>query len=53
MALLCNEVEMKGKQIWCKIAQGPCGHVRFCAVSSKYYQTDNAKNCVLRRKKDE
>lgn len=53
MALLCNLVEMRGSQIWCRVTEMPCGHQRYCAVSMKYYQTDNAKNCTLRRKKDE
>lgn len=53
MALICNDVNMKGNQIWCKHTGTPCGHVRYCSVSDKYYQTDNAMNCTIRRKKDE
>lgn len=53
MALLCDKVEMHGAQIWCKVTDMPCGHQRYCAVSMKYYQTDNAKKCTLRRKENE
>lgn len=54
MALLCNECEVKGKthQIWCKHTGEPCLHVRYCAVSSKYYQTDAAARCKLKEKND-
>ncbi len=54
MALLCNECEVKGKthQIWCKYTGEPCFHVRYCAVSSKYYQTDAAARCKLKEKND-
>jgi len=55
MALLCNDVEMRGnkvKQIWCKHTGEPCIHVRFCAVSSKYYQTDAAADCKVRKEQN-
>ena len=54
MALLCNECEVKGKthQIWCKNTGEPCMHIRYCAVSSKYYQTDAAARCKLKEKND-
>lgn len=54
MALLCNECEVKGRthQIWCKHTGEPCLHVRYCAVSSKYYQTDAAARCKLKEKND-
>lgn len=54
MALLCNECEVKGKthQIWCKHTGEPCMHIRYCAVSSKYYQTDAAACCKLKEKND-
>lgn len=54
MALLCNECEVKGKthQIWCKHTGEPCMHIRYCAVSSKYYQTDAAARCKLKEKND-
>lgn len=54
MALLCNDVEIRGKkkQIWCLHTGGPCAHVRYCAVSGKYYQTDNAAKCKLKEQKD-
>lgn len=54
MALLCNECEVKGKthQIWCKNTGEPCMHIRYCAVSSKYYQTDAAARCKLKEKHD-
>lgn len=51
MALLCEEVELRGKkpvQIWCKHTGQPCAYLRYCAVSRKYYQTDKAKDCKLR-----
>lgn len=51
MALLCNECEVKGKrkEIWCKNTGKLCVFIRFCSVSGKYYQTDNAKNCKARK----
>lgn len=54
MALLCNECEVKGKthQIWCKYTGEPCMHIRYCAVSSKYYQTDAAARCKLKERND-
>lgn len=56
MAMLCNDCELKGKrvkQIWCKITGEPCMHVRYCAVSMKYYQTDAAAKCKVRAKDNE
>lgn len=55
MATICNECDLIGKrvkQIWCKITGEPCLHVRYCAVSMKYYQTDAAALCKLRKDKD-
>lgn len=49
--LLCNEAFVEGKKpqkIKCKKTGSICVHVRYCAVSMKYYQTDNAKECVMR-----
>lgn len=45
--LICNQAYMDGKTIMCKRGN-ICVHVRYCAVSMKYYQTDNAKECVMR-----
>lgn len=55
MALICNDVEIRGKnkQIWCKHTGEPCAHVRYCAVAMKYYQTDKAKVCKMKRLQDE
>lgn len=52
MALLCNDCTVVGKtrQIWCDITGEPCLHTRYCAVSGKYYQTDNAKKCKVKEK---
>lgn len=53
MAMICNECELIGrkpKQIWCKLTGVPCMHVRYCAVSMKYYQTDDAARCKAREK---
>lgn len=51
MALLCNDCTIVGKtkQIWCDLTGKPCLHVRYCAVSSKYYQTDASAKCKIRR----
>lgn len=49
--LLCDRAVLgakKPQKIYCDITNGPCVHVRFCAVSMKYYQTDNAKNCLAK-----
>lgn len=50
MALLCNDAIVKGKtrQIWCEHTNEPCLHVRYCAVSMRYYQTDAAASCKVR-----
>ena len=52
MAMICNECELRGnrkpRKIWCKLVDQPCLFVRFCAVSSKYYQTDEAAKCKVR-----
>ena len=52
MALVCDRATVRGKQrqIWCGLLDKPCGFVRFCAVSGKYYQTDRAKDCKARGK---
>lgn len=47
--LICNQAYMDGKKIMCKRGN-ICVHVRYCAVSMKYYQTDNAKECVMKDK---
>lgn len=54
MAMVCNDCELRGKrvkQIWCKHTGEPCMHVRYCAVSMKYYQTDAAKGCKVKENK--
>ena len=48
MALLCNDVRMEGRKPICLRTGEPCAHLRYCAVSRKYYQTDNAARCRLR-----
>lgn len=50
MALLCEDAVLKGKtkKIWCEITDQPCAHVRYCATSMKYYQTDAAACCKLK-----
>lgn len=52
MALVCNNATVQGKtkQIWCDFTKQPCMHVRYCAVSMKYYQTDAAAKCKVRAK---
>ena len=47
---ICNDCKVVGKmhQIWCKATGNPCAHVRYCAVSMKYYQTDAANYCKVR-----
>lgn len=54
MALLCNDCIVEGKthKIICEHTGEPCLHVRYCAVSSKYYQTDAAARCKLKEKND-
>ena len=55
MALVCNECDLVGrkpKKIWCRITGGPCMHVRYCAVSMKYYQTDEAARCKARKQNE-
>ena len=55
MAMVCNDRELRGKrvkQIWCKHTGEPCLHVRYCAVSMKYYQTDAAAFCPMKDKKE-
>lgn len=54
MALLCNDCNVIGKthQMWCKHTGEPCMHVRYCAVSGKYYQTDAATFCPLKKEQN-
>jgi len=54
MALHCNDATVIGKtkQIWCDHTGEPCLHVRYCAVSGKYYQTDAAMCCKVKEKSD-
>lgn len=55
MAMVCNDCELRGKrvkQIWCKHTGEPCMHVRYCAVSMKYYQTDAAAFCPMKKEKE-
>ncbi len=55
MALICNECKVSGKKpkrITCEHTELPCAFIRYCALSMKYYQTDAAKTCKLRRQKE-
>lgn len=53
--LVCEKAFLKGdkrpKKIYCNITGGECDHVRFCSVSMKYYQPDDAIKCEKRKKK--
>lgn len=50
--LLCDQAILEGtrkpQKIICEKLGGPCVHVRYCAVSMKYYQTDAALKCLAR-----
>ena len=48
--LICKKAYMDKKKIMCTATKNVCVHVRYCAVSMKYYQTDNTKDCVVRDK---
>ena len=52
--LLCDKATIKGKtkQVWCDLTMEPCYHTRYCALSMKYYQTDAAKKCKIKERKD-
>lgn len=55
--LLCDKAYVvpgqKPQKIYCKLTDGGlCAHVRFCAVSMKYYQTDNARRCLKREEEN-
>lgn len=55
--LICDKAYIKQGQkpqkIYCRALDGgPCAHVRYCAVSMKYYQTDAAKNCLAKEAED-
>lgn len=54
MAVLCNDCIVEGKthKIICEHTKKPCAFMRYCAVSMKYYQTDNAARCKLRETDD-
>ena len=54
MALLCNDVEIKGKrkEIWCKHTGAPCVFIRYCSLNGRFYHTDAAKTCKMRGKND-
>lgn len=55
MALHCNDATIVGKtkQIWCNHTKEPCLHVRYCAVSCRYYQTDAALKCKVKEIQNE
>ena len=51
--LICEHAYIEGKKpqkIMCRKVNNLCVHIRYCAVSMKYYQTDNAKECVMKDK---
>jgi len=54
--LLCDKAYVKGggkpRKIYCKATGGICVHVRYCSLSMKYYQTDNAKRCLVKEETD-
>ena len=52
--LLCDKATIRGKthQVWCDITMEPCLHTRYCSLRMKYYQTDAAKNCRVKERKD-
>ena len=54
MALICDKAALQGKKpakIWCTVVNQPCLFVRFCGVSMKYYQVDEAAKCKIREEK--
>ena len=54
--LICNKARMaegrKPRKILCTVSGMACAHVRYCAVAMNYYQTDAAKNCLLKEDQD-
>lgn len=54
--LICSQAFVKKERpqkIYCKARDGgTCLHVRYCAVSMKYYQTDQAKECPMEVEKN-
>ena len=52
MGLHCNDATVvgKNKQIWCDHTGEPCMYMRFCEISRKYYQTDAAMRCKVRKR---
>lgn len=51
--LICDKAYVEGKKpqkIFCKLTENICVHVRYCGLSMKYYQTDKAKDCVMRER---
>lgn len=53
MGLLCNDIRMDGRRIICLHTDEPCIFLRYCATSRKYYQTDRAKDCRVKGKKND
>lgn len=52
--LLCEKAYLNDKkQIWCRVDEMPCAHVRLCSLNGKYYQTDNAKKCKARERNEQ
>lgn len=43
--LICEKAFVKNKKIMCEVSGMSCAHVRFCQLTGKYRQTDNAKKC--------
>lgn len=50
MTIICEYGYNDAGRIFCKEAGGPCAHIRRCAVSGQYRQTELALLCPVRRK---
>lgn len=50
MTIICEYGYNDTGRIFCRNTEGPCAHIRRCAVSGQYRQTELALLCPVRRK---
>ena len=52
MTIICEYGYNNAGRIFCKAADGPCAHIRRCAVTGTYRQTEQALLCPVRREEN-
>lgn len=52
MIIICEYGYNNAGRIFCRAHEGPCAHIRRCAVTGQYRQTDLALRCPARREEN-